>query len=89
MEGAVIFALCLLLFGVFFCWAAVVGWRHRHEDKISLLEAGILKASGEEPLPLTRFDRLLQNFQLIVMTIFGPPMVFLGGYGLLTEIGVL
>ncbi|MBD2840841.1 hypothetical protein [Erythrobacter rubeus] len=84
-----IFALSILLFGVFFCWAAFVGWRHRREDSISLLEASILTASGEEPLPLTLFDRLLQKFQLIMMTIFGPPMVFLGGYGLLTEIGVL
>ncbi len=84
-----IVALGLLLFGVFFCWAAISGWRYRHEESISLLEAGILKATGEEPLPLNRFDRFLQKFQLVMMSLFGPPMVFLGGYGLLSEIGAI
>ena len=84
-----IFALVLTLIGFFFCWAALKGWRHRHEESISLLEAGILKATGAEPLPLTRLDRWLQKFQLVMMTLFGPPMVFVGGYGLLSEIGAL
>jgi hypothetical protein len=89
MEGAVIFALVLLGVGTLFSWLAIVGWRHRNEESISLLEAGILKTTVAEPLPLTRFDRWLQRFQLIMMTLFGPPMVFLGGYGLLSEVGIL
>ena len=84
-----IFALVLTGVGVLFCWLAVVGWQHRKEDSISLLEAGILKVTGVEPLPLTRFDRWFQRLQLLMMTLFGPPLVFLGGYGLLTELGVL
>lgn len=84
-----IFALVFLGMGALFCWFAVVGWRHRNEDSISLFEAGILKATGEEPLPLTRFDRGLQRFQLVMMTIFGPLMVLIGGFGFLSEIGAL
>ncbi len=89
MEGEVIFALGLSFLGLFFCWAAFMGWRYRNEESISLLEAGILKATGEEPLPLTRVDRWLQKFQLVMMILFGPPMVLLGGYGIVSEIGVL
>ncbi|WP_370191352.1 hypothetical protein [Qipengyuania sp.] len=84
-----IFALGLFLVGLLFCWLAFVGWRNRHAESISLLEAGILKATGDEPLPLTRFDRWLQTFQLIMITLFGPSMLFLGGYGFLSEIGAL
>lgn len=84
-----IFALALTGFGLLFCWLAYLGWRHRHDDNISLLEAGILKATGEEPLPLTRFDRWLQTFQLVMLSVFGPPMVVIGGIGFLVEIGAL
>ena len=84
-----IVALALFGAGALFCWLALLGWRHRSEDSISLLEAGILKATGEEPLPLTRFDRWLQRFQLLMMTAFGPLMVLLGGYGFLSELGAL
>lgn len=89
MEGAVILSLVILAMGAFFCCLAVLGWRHPSEDSISLLEAGILAATGEEPLPLTRFDRALQRFQLVMMTIFGPLMVLVGGFGFLSEIGAL
>jgi hypothetical protein len=89
VEGQMIFALALFGIGALFCWLAVLGWRYREDDSISLLEAGVLKATGAEPLPLTRFDRWLQRFQLVMMTLFGPAMVIIGGYGFLSELGVL
>ena len=84
-----IFALVMLGIGLLFCWLAALGWKHRNEEKISLIEAGILKAAGAEPLPLTKFDRWFQKFQLVMMTIFGPLLVFIGGSGLLIEMGLL
>jgi len=89
VEGAVITAVSLLGVGVFFCWLAFLGWRYRNEDRIGLLEAGILKAAGEEPLPHTRFDRWLQRFQIVMMTLFGPIFLFLGVIGLLNELEML
>ena len=89
MEGAVIVAAIIFLVGVLFTWLAVLGWRHRREEKISLLEAAILKTTGAEPLPLTRFDRWLQNFQLVMMSIFGPALLFIGVTGFLIELGAL
>lgn len=89
MEGALIPLLGLFGAGLLFCWLALLGWRHRNEENISLLETGILKATGEEPLPLTRLDWRLQRFQLVMMTIFGPLLALLGGYGLLSETGAL
>ena len=75
------------LFGGFLSWVAVMNWRHRHVEKISLIEAAILKTTGAEPLPLTKFDRYLQWFQVIMATIFGPIMLFLGIAMLIDEIG--
>jgi len=89
VEGAVIVSLGLFGTGLLFCWMALLGWRHRDEENISLIEAGILKVTGEQPLPLTWLDWRLRRFQLVMMTIFGPLMAFLGGYGLLSEIGAL
>jgi len=85
----VIIACILLATGILFSWLAIIGCRHRREDSISLLEAGILKATGEEPLPLSWFDRLLQRFQLVMMSIFGPALIFLGVVGLLIETGAI
>ncbi len=84
-----ILALILLAIGILFSWAAILGWRHRREQSISLLEAAILKATGEEPLPLTWLDRWLQKFQLAMMSLFGPALIVTGVYGLLSELGAL
>ncbi len=43
-----------------------------------MLEAAILKPAGAEPLPLTRVDRRLQTFQLIMLTVSGPAITALG-----------
>ncbi len=68
---------------------AILNWRHRHEEKISIAEALILKATDEEPLPLTRFDRALQTFHIIMASIFGPIMLVLGIISLTSELGIL
>jgi hypothetical protein len=64
--------------GLGMTWLAILNWRYRHEEKISLLEAAILKTTGEEPLPLTKFDRTLQWFQVIMMSLFGPVITLAG-----------
>jgi hypothetical protein len=84
-----IFALLVLAVGALFSWLAVLGWRRRREEQISLLEAAVLKTTGAEPLPLTRFDRALQRFQLVMMSLFGPGLMVLGAVALLVETGAL
>ncbi len=84
-----IFALTLFAVGLLFSWLAILGWRHRKDEMISLAEATILKATDAEPLPLTKFDRILQRFQIVMMSIFGPALIFIGGYGLLSELDLL
>lgn len=84
-----IFAGVLCALGLLFSWLAFLGWRHRQQESISLLEAGILMATGEEPLPLTRFDRWLQKFQLVMMGLLGPTLVGLGVVVRLDELGVV
>jgi len=88
MEGAVIFALILLVAGLLFSWLAVLGWRHRNEDMISFIEAAILKTTGAEPLPLRPLDRWIQRFQLVMMSVFGPTLIVVGTWWLLSELGV-
>jgi hypothetical protein len=84
-----IFAFFMIAFGGFLTWAAVMNWRHRGEEKISVLEAVILKTTGVAPLPLTRLDRWLQKFHIAFATIFGPLLLLVGSYGLLSELGLL
>jgi hypothetical protein len=81
-------AIFFTLFGGFLTWIAVLNWRHRREEKISLLEAAILKTTGVEPLPLTKFDRWLQWFQIVMASILGPLLLVAGLAGLGSEIGV-
>lgn len=80
MEGAVILkGLGLPIFGALFVWLGIYGWRHRREERISLIEAAILKAGGEdEPLPRNRWDRIMAYAQPVLMLLFGPVMIFLG-----------
>ena len=80
MEGAVITkALGLLGFGTLFLWLGLDGWRHRREERMSLIEAAILKAGkGEEPLPFNRWDRAMTYVQPVLMLIFGPLMILCG-----------
>lgn len=84
-----IFAVILIGVGALFSWFALMGWKHWGDEKISLMEAAVLKLSGEEPLPLSRFDHWLHKFQIIMMTLVGPSLLFIGGYSLLRELGIL
>ena len=80
MEGAVILkGVGLLGFGALFVWMGLNGWRHRREERVSLIEAAILEAGkGEEPLPFNRWDRVMAYVQPVLMLIFGPLMILLG-----------
>ncbi|NCN85519.1 MAG: hypothetical protein GW808_07180 [Sphingomonadales bacterium] len=79
MEGAVILkAIGLLGFGFLFVWFGFTGWIHRREERISLVEAALLKMSDEAPLPHNRWDRAMAYVQPILCLIFGPIMIFLG-----------
>jgi hypothetical protein len=89
LDWAVIAAIFFSLFGGLLTWVAIINWRHRHEEKVNLLEAAILKTTGAEPLPLTRFDRALQWFHIIMASIFGPIMLTLGIAMFVDEIGSL
>jgi hypothetical protein len=80
VEGEITFkGLGLLASGLLFVWLGVSGWRHRREERINLIEAVILKAAGEEePLPRSRWDRVMAYVQPVLMLIFGPLMILLG-----------
>jgi hypothetical protein len=80
--------LFLTLFGGFLTWIAVYNWRHRRDEKISIVEAVILKATGEQPLPLTRFDRALQWFQIVMASILGPLLLLAGLAVLFDQTGI-
>jgi uncharacterized membrane-anchored protein YitT (DUF2179 family) len=83
MTAAIFFS----LLGAFFLWVVYLNWRHRGQEKISIIEAAILKTTGQEPLPLTRFDKWLQTFQIIFAAIFGPLMLAVGISMLFDELG--
>ncbi len=77
----------LVVFGLLFIWLGAVGWRHRREERINIIEAVILKMAGEDdPLPFNRWDRTWAYVQPILMLVFGPLMV-LGGIAVLSLLG--
>ncbi|MGB3377274.1 hypothetical protein [Allopontixanthobacter sediminis] len=79
MEGAVILKGFGLLFaGLLFVWLGIIGWKHRREERINIIEAAILKISNEEPLPRSLFDRAMAYLQPILMLVFGPAMILTG-----------
>tara|TARA_B100001057_G_C22296396_1_gene736482 strand:+ start:91 stop:360 length:270 start_codon:yes stop_codon:yes gene_type:complete len=88
VEGEIILkGLGLLGFGLLFVWLGVSGWRHRREEHVSLIEAAILKAGGdEEPLPHNRWDRAMAYVQPVLFLTFGPLMI-LGGVAVLSLMG--
>ncbi|KHS42666.1 hypothetical protein NJ75_04104 [Novosphingobium subterraneum] len=89
MEGTVTASLFFIVFGGFLTFTAILNWRHRREEKINLLEAAILKVAGTEPLPLTRLDRILQTFHIIMASIFGPFLLFLGIAMMVDQLGII
>ena len=52
MEGEIILkGLGLASLGLLFIWLGITGWKHRREDRISIIEAAILKAADAQPQP--------------------------------------
>ncbi|MEO6581725.1 MAG: hypothetical protein ABIN68_02820 [Sphingomicrobium sp.] len=74
---------------IFLFWMGWRHWRYRDEDTISLLEAGILKATGEEPMPSTRTDRVLSRVQAIFGFLLGPFFIFVGLVAILVELDLV
>jgi hypothetical protein len=89
LDGTIIFGIGLLAAGLLFCWLALRLWKNRHEDHINLAEAAVLWVAGEEPLPITKFDRWLLRFQIAMYALFGGVFVAVSVYGLLEEAGIL
>ena len=73
LKGIVV---CLA--GLLFVWLGVVGWIGRRRERISIIEAAILKAGNADPLPFNGWDRAMAYVQPILMLLFGPAMIFLG-----------
>ena len=87
MEGEIILkGLALIGLGLLFIWLGVTGWRNRHEGRISIIEAVILKTADAEPQPFGRWDRMWACVQPVLMIIFGPLML-LGGIAVLSLSG--
>lgn len=77
----------LLIFGLLFLFLGLEGWRQRREERISLIEAAILKETNEdEPMPFNRWDRMMAYVQPVLLLIFGPLMV-VGGLATLLMLG--
>lgn len=88
MEGEVILkGLGLLVIGALFVWLGIAGWKQRKAERISLIEAAILKATDtREPLPFNNWDQIMAYVQPVLMLISGPLMV-LAGLGVLSLLG--
>jgi len=87
VEGEIILkGLGLIGFGLLFIWLGITGWRHRGDERISIIEAAILRSANAEPLPLSRWDRAWAHVQPVLALIFGPLMLF-GGIAVLSLLG--
>lgn len=64
-------------------------WRYRKQETVGLLEAAILDAAGEEPLPLTRLDWILKHLQAFFGFVLGSFFALLGGAIILNELEIL
>ncbi len=67
-----------LVLGIFLIWIGWRHWRFRRQETISVLEAAILRATGEEPLPRTKFDRILEYVQAGLGFVLGPFFLLCG-----------
>ncbi len=79
----------LMVFGVLFITLGISNWKSRREERVSIIEAAILKPTGEGPLPFNAWDRAMAYAQPVLMLIFGPAMTVAGGSILLSEVGVI
>ena len=72
-KGLLIFAM-----GVLLLWVGWNHWQYRRQETINILEAAILRTTGEEPLPLTKLDWFFKNLQAILGFILGPFFILAG-----------
>jgi threonine/homoserine/homoserine lactone efflux protein len=79
-------ALIALVTGVVLIWLGARHWRYRRHETVSMIEAAILKSSGDEPLPLTPFDWFLKYAQAILGFVFGLFFAGVGAVMILTEL---
>ncbi|WP_149037727.1 hypothetical protein [Sphingopyxis macrogoltabida] len=64
-------------------------WRYRKQETINILEAAILRPTGEAPLPLTKLDWFLKYLQAILGFILGPLFILVGVSIILGELELL
>jgi len=92
VEGAVIPILKGMLAVVIGAVLLLVGrnnWRHRDTEAVPVLEDHILRLSGEEPLPRTRFDRVSRRIQAGLGLVLGLFFLFVGLLILAGEVGLI
>jgi len=75
--------------GALLTWMGWRHWRYRKQETISVLEAGILKVTGQDPLPRTRVDHILTHVQAILGLLLGPFFLLISIAGILVELGAL
>jgi len=85
----VIAAFFFLSLGALLTWIGSRHWRYRNQATTSVLEAIILKTTGDEPLPRTRVDRFLTHVQAIFGLVLGPFFFLCGVVIFMSELGVI
>ena len=78
-----------LAVGALLVWVGFAHWRYRKQETIGILEAAILHAADEEPLPLTRIDWFLKYLQAILGFTLGPVFAVLGIMIILSELDLI
>lgn len=69
--------LTCICMGAVLTWIGWSHWRHRDSDEhVALIEAAILR--GEEPLPRTRLDRVLDRIQAVAGLTLGALFILVG-----------
>jgi hypothetical protein len=64
--------LIALAIGAVLTWIGWRHWRFRDRETVSVLEAAILRTTGEEPLPRTKCDRMSGYVQAVLGLVLGP-----------------
>jgi len=64
--------------GVGMLFLGISALQRKPDDSISLAEAAIFKVAGTEPLPLTRFDRIMGRVHAWLLTVVGFLIALIG-----------
>ena len=67
-----------LAIGAPLTWTGWRHWRLRDQETISVLEAAILRTTGQDTLPRTRFDRVFGRVQAVLGLVLGPFFLLAG-----------